>query len=63
MRIRDGRLDPKDFYETEWIGGKGGGGEQTIGDNGKWVIGIHGRQGLDLDAIGLVSAPPAGLVD
>lgn len=57
MRIGASGLQPMDSYESEWMGGKGGGGERTIGGDGKWVIGVHGRQGADLDAIGFLLFP------
>ncbi len=49
----EGRLDPDDAYESPWFGG-GGGGEQSIVGTGRPVVGIHGRSGDWIDAIGLI---------
>jgi serine/threonine-protein kinase len=43
-------------YASEWLGGASGGEEVKLGDDGRWVIGIHGRMGNDLDALGLILA-------
>jgi S1-C subfamily serine protease len=42
MKLTDGKLDPEDSYESEWIGGQGGGGPVRIGD-GTPVIGLIGK--------------------
>src|SRR5262249_40903072 len=39
----DGRLDPKDAYESEWIGGKGGGRPERLAGNGAPVTGLIGK--------------------
>lgn len=56
MRIRGQALDPADKYESAWFGGCGGTPETTLACDGKPVIGIQGRGGDGLDAIGLVEA-------
>jgi hypothetical protein len=56
MRVGPTSLDTTDSYESEWIGGRGGGPEQTLGGDGKRVVGIYGRSGLLLDALGLIQA-------
>jgi S1-C subfamily serine protease len=43
MKIVGNKLDPKDSYESEWLGGKGGGGPEKLGGDGSAVIGIVGR--------------------
>jgi hypothetical protein len=54
MRIKaNGTLDPRDSYASAWFGGTGG-KEVTLGGTGKPVIGLTGRRGLDLDALGVV---------
>jgi hypothetical protein len=53
MRIKDDGLDPEDRYESQWLGGPGGGPETTLGCNGKPVIGLQGRAGGGVDALGL----------
>jgi hypothetical protein len=52
MKLTDGKLDPKDSYESEWIGGKGGGGPVKIGD-GTLVVGLLGRTNGAKDVTGL----------
>jgi hypothetical protein len=44
MKFRKDRLDPKIKYESEWVGGKGGGIETVIGGDGRLVIGIVGHE-------------------
>ena len=59
MRVRGGRLDPKDSYQGPWVGGRGGELAEH-GGTGNPIIGVHGRHGSDLDALGLVELKPAG---
>ena len=54
MRVKNGRLNPDDTYRSKWIGGHGGGAETLYAANGQPVIGVYGRQGHDLDAIGFI---------
>jgi WD40 repeat protein/tetratricopeptide (TPR) repeat protein len=54
MRIAGARLDPRDRYESDWVGGRGGGGEALLGGDGMPVIGIHGGRGDSIDRLGLV---------
>ena len=54
MRLKGTSLDTKDSYESDWIGGRGGGAEATLGGDGRLVVGIFGRRGDDLDCVGLV---------
>jgi len=56
MRVEEARLDPADAYESPWTGGKRG--EMRLGGSGHLIIGIHGRCGADLDAIGLIEGRP-----
>ena len=60
MRIKDSRiaLDPADSYASDWIGGPGGEAEAQLGGDGRPVVGIFGRAGVNLDALGVVQAPP-----
>jgi hypothetical protein len=54
MRLGDdGHLDTEDAYKSAWIG-QAGGTAQTLGGDGKKVIGVCGRRALVLDAVGLV---------
>jgi S1-C subfamily serine protease len=52
MKVVDGKLDPRDAYESEWIGGKGGGGPEKLTGNGTPVVGIVGKVN-DKDVTGL----------
>jgi hypothetical protein len=56
MRIAGTGLDPRDKYESPWIGGTGGGPEQKLGGDGAFVVGLCGRSFTDLDAFGIVQA-------
>jgi hypothetical protein len=56
MRIKGTSLDPADFYESDWLGGRGGGAEVRLGSNGNLVIGICGRCADDLDCLGLIQS-------
>ena len=58
MKVVNGKLDPKDKYESEWVGGQGGGGAVTISGNGALVIGLTGKARADwATAMGLLIAP------
>lgn len=52
MRPKAGGLDTRDTYQSDWFGGKPG--NEHTGGSGGAVVGIHGRCGADIDAIGLV---------
>jgi hypothetical protein len=57
MRVTDdGALDPADSYTSEWIAKPSGKPTQMLAGDGTKVIGLCGRQGLILDAVGLVLA-------
>ena len=63
MRIEGDTLDPSDSYKSDWLGGKGGGRERTLGGDGSLVVGFFGRtEGLqvariELKGIGLILLP------
>jgi hypothetical protein len=58
MRVTpDGRLDPSDSYTSDWIGDPTGKPAKTLTGAGAKVIGIHGRQGAIINAVGLVLEP------
>ncbi|QDU51251.1 hypothetical protein [Gimesia panareensis] len=50
----DGQLDPSDAYTSEWIGKPSGKETPTVDGAGKKAIGIYGRRGAIIDALGLV---------
>jgi hypothetical protein len=56
MRIAGFGLDPKDSYESRWIGGKGGTDEKILGGDGAYIVGIHGNCGENLDNFGILQA-------
>ena len=43
MRTRDGKLDPKDSYESDWIGDRTGGDDRPRQGDGTRVVGISGN--------------------
>ncbi len=63
MKIDGDRLDSKQTYQSDWIGGRNGGQESRLGGDGAAVVGIVGRaNSRDCTGLGLVlhlAAPPA----
>ncbi len=56
FRIKDGKPDPSDQYSSDWQGAPGDHAlTHKLGGNGDKVLGIYGRQGLNQDAVGLVT--------
>jgi hypothetical protein len=53
-RFKDGKVDLKDSYKSEWIGTPTGGPTTQIAGHGEIVVGTCGRKGLNMDALGLV---------
>jgi len=58
MRVKNGRLNSDDTYRSDWIGGRGGGAETRYAANGCPIVGVYGRQGHDVDAIGFIQVEP-----
>ena len=54
MRVGKQMLDPNDSYESEWLGGRGGGDETLLSGEGNPIVGVYGRCGGWVDAIGLI---------
>jgi len=56
MKIGRELLNPKDAYESEWIGGTGGGGPDKLAGDGWPIVGIVGKtnQKGDVTGIGLI---------
>ena len=54
MKIKQDGLDHNDYYESKWFGGREGNELKKIGGDGRFVVGIHGRAGLDLICFGLI---------
>jgi tetratricopeptide (TPR) repeat protein len=55
--IVGGHLDAASRQRSVWVGGIGGGREVQLG-NGTPIYGIHGAAARNLDALGLIVAPP-----
>jgi|GEM_PF-929212 len=56
---RDGdRIDATDHYQSDWIGVATGRPLQQLGGHGEKVVGVYGHKGMNMDAIGLLFAPP-----
>jgi hypothetical protein len=54
----DGSLDKTDFYLSDWIGEPADTARRTLGNGTTPVLGVCGRRGALIDAIGLVLAEP-----
>lgn len=56
MKATNGRLNPKDSYESEWVGGKGSGAQAKLGGDTP-VVGVIGKANAttrDVTGLGLV---------
>lgn len=53
----DGTLDGTDSYTSDWIGQPSGRPPTALDGQGKKVLGLHGRRGHTMDAIGLLVEP------
>jgi len=62
MRDLGSRFDEADCYESEWVGGTGG-GETTLSGHGEPITGIFGGAGLELDRLGLIVSGEANKSD
>jgi hypothetical protein len=52
-----------DTYESEWLGTPRGDTQTRLAGDGRLVLGLHAKQGLVLDAVGLIVRPaPTGAV-
>jgi hypothetical protein len=58
---KDGKIDATDSYSSPWICEPGSAHQQQLAGTGEKVIGTFGRKGLNVNAIGLLIAPAAGL--
>ena len=56
FRYLGDRVDPDDVRIGPWRGGTDGCPETVLGGDGNRIVGIHGRRGADVDAIGLVES-------
>jgi mono/diheme cytochrome c family protein len=53
MRIKGERLDPNDTYNSPWLGDVKGGGPGEVFTNGSVAVGLQGRAGKEINALGL----------
>ena len=53
MKVVNGRLDPTDAYESNWIGGKGGNQPVRLGGDGRLVVGMIGKSNTKKDMTGM----------
>jgi hypothetical protein len=60
MRRQGDALNPQDWYASPWLGGPGGDAPMPLGCDGRPIIGILGRCGAEIDALGLVRATHGG---
>jgi hypothetical protein len=59
MAYRDGHLVPNDRYVSDWVGHpENRQASRSLGGDGRTVVGLCGRQGMNLNAVGLVMATP-----
>jgi hypothetical protein len=58
VRQKDDGLDKSDFYYSDWIGTPGSVEPRTLGDGATPVVGVCGRRGAVLDALGLLLRKP-----
>ena len=58
MKVDYDRLNPDEIYRSEWIGGRGGGPAVQLAGDGDAIIGLYGRRGHDLDALGFIQVKP-----
>jgi len=61
MRIDGSKFNPADSYISDWYGAPGPPDAQDLGD-GTLVIGVRGRDGDWIDAVGLLRKPPSSAV-
>jgi S1-C subfamily serine protease len=54
IRNKNGKLDPSDTYTSDWAGGSTSGKTKQLAGNGERVIGLCGRKGVYMRAVGLV---------
>jgi hypothetical protein len=55
MKVRDGRLDPSDSYNSPWLGDiHGGGPSDVMNIDGLLVVGLKGRASETVRALGLI---------
>jgi hypothetical protein len=54
MRIAGDHLDTSDSYTSPWLGDIKGGSPRDVSSEGKLPVGLHGRAGKEVNALGLI---------
>lgn len=54
MRIEGDHLDTSDSYTSPWLGDKRGGSPRDVSSEGKLPVGLQGRAGKEVNALGLI---------
>ena len=55
MKVVDGKLDPKESYESDWVGGMGGGGPVKLAGGETLIVGVVGKANAkDVSGLGLL---------
>ena len=54
MRIDGDRLDSADSYNSPWLGDEKGGSPRDVSSEGKIPLGLQGRAGKEVYALGLI---------
>ena len=62
VAFKDGVVNKKDTYTSDWQGTPDSNAAQTLGGNGEIILGTIERRGMNQDAIGLVIIPPGGKI-
>jgi len=60
MRIEEGGLRPGDCYRSEWLGRPTGRPTRLLDGKGARVVGLCGRRGMAVNALGLVAEADSG---
>lgn len=58
MRVKGHQLDPTQSYESDYVGGVENLERSRVGCDGKVVVGVFGREGTFIDALGLIQLVP-----
>ena len=53
MKVDGDRLDPSDSYNSPWLGDLQGGGPGEVNTKGGLIVGLQGRSGNEVNALGL----------
>jgi hypothetical protein len=54
MRIDGDHLDTADSYNSPWLGDENGGSPRDVSSDGKIPVGLQGRAGKEVNALGLI---------